>query len=237
MVPMEPLPSPAPSAGDPQPQTLEVSGQDTITSDPCTDVSPPRSDSEDMPICSPAQPQDSGEPASTFSPPQMSLLRPETPAPQSCIEPQVQYQDSHELQTPQTLFTHNQPAPLVHFQVSPTQASCHVSVHSGPSVPQQQTPPTAVMSTGGDESHVQQQMHNSELNVKTLFHFQSGPPHALHLLFRAHSCLGGGQQSLHCPRPAVLSCSCPPDGPDHHHGETPDVQLQLTLKLILYSIL
>ncbi|KAM6912191.1 BRD4-interacting chromatin-remodeling complex-associated protein [Xenentodon cancila] len=165
VVPMEPLASPGVSDEESRPRPAAASAQDAMSSDQRAEVSPPRSDSEDVPlICSPAQIQDTGVSASTtFSPPagpQMAVLGPES------VQPQVRYHVPQELQASQALFTQNpthdpscvsQPAAPVQFQVSQPQPSSLASVHSSPSVPQQQPPPTAVfVSPGGDESAAQQ---------------------------------------------------------------------------------
>ncbi|XP_061599330.1 BRD4-interacting chromatin-remodeling complex-associated protein [Cololabis saira] len=172
-VPMEPLMSPGLSDGESQPTDVAADAQDAVASpsDRRVEVSPPRSDPEDEPlICSPARIQDAAEstPASvTFSPPAgppTALLGPECspPPPPSCVQPQVKFHVSPELQPSQTC-DQSQAATPVQFQVSPPRPSSLGPAHSSPSVPplQQQLDPAAVLvSTGGDESAAQQHTHN-----------------------------------------------------------------------------
>lgn len=206
MVPMESLASPVPSERETQPQTRAVSGQHTHTvmSDHCVEASPLHSDPEDTPlICSSPHLQDAETPLpTTFSPPagaQTVLPGPESPvpqitAPQSHIEPQVQYQVPHQLQGSQALFAQNpmqiqssvsQPQPQVQasapqLQVqsaaSQPQSSITTPLHSSPSplhvsvsVPQQQLDPTAAgLSKEGDDSAVLQHTQNSEFQPSLL---------------------------------------------------------------------
>ncbi|XP_068573705.1 BRD4-interacting chromatin-remodeling complex-associated protein isoform X2 [Cebidichthys violaceus] len=184
VVPMESLASPVSNERETQPQTHAVSGQDarTAMSDQCVEASPLRSDSVDTPlICSPSPIRDTERPAPTSFSPQIPPPGPEgsVTAPQTRIEPQVQYQVPHQLRVSQALFAQNQvqiepsvsqPPPQLQVQpsVSQPQSSVNAPVHSSPptlrvSVPQQQSDPTAAsacLSKGGDESAVQQHTQN-----------------------------------------------------------------------------
>lgn len=166
VVPMESLPSPVSDDRESQPQTHAGSGQDSLLSDQCVEVSPLHSDPEDSSlICSPPQIQDTGR---TAPPPFSPLPGPEssaqqTAAPQPRIEPQVQYPAPRQLHVSPALFGQNQvqiqasASPSVHppVQISPTPLRSNVSV------PQQQPDPSAaVVSKAGDDSAVQQHTQN-----------------------------------------------------------------------------
>ncbi|XP_034381503.1 BRD4-interacting chromatin-remodeling complex-associated protein [Cyclopterus lumpus] len=173
--PMESLASPVANEREAQ----AASGQDarTAMSDQCVEASPLHSDPADAPlICSPSPIQDTERPAPPSFSTQIPAPGPEgsVTAPQSRIEPQVQYQVPHQLQASQALFAQNpvQIEPAVsqtrtQVQVQPSvsqpQSSVSASVHSPPplrvSVPHQQPDPTAAsarLSEGGGESAVQQ---------------------------------------------------------------------------------
>ncbi|XP_045918203.1 BRD4-interacting chromatin-remodeling complex-associated protein [Micropterus dolomieu] len=198
VVPLETLASPVANERDTQPQTHAVSGQDTRTvmSDQCVEASPLHSDPEDTPLICPSPPiQDTERLAQTsFSPPAGPRITlpgsessvPQITAPQLCVEPQVQYQVTHQLQVSQALFGQDQvqiqssvsqslpqiqasaPQLQVQSSVSQPQSSVMNSVHSSPSplrvsvsVPQQQPDPRAAgLSKGGDDSAVQQHTQN-----------------------------------------------------------------------------
>lgn len=204
-MPLETLASPVANERDTQPQTHAVSGQDTRTvmSDQCVEASPLHSDPEDTPLICPSPPiQDTERLAQTsFSPPAGPRITlpgsessvPQITAPQLCVEPQVQYQVTHQLQVSQALFGQDQvqiqssvsqplpqiqasaPQLQVQSSVSQPQSSVMNSVHSSPSplrvsvsVPQQQPDPRAAgLSKGGDDSAVQQHTQNSESTLKS----------------------------------------------------------------------
>lgn len=224
VVPMEPLASPLANERESQ-HAVAGQDISTEMSDQCVEASPLPSDSEDTPLlCSSPPVQDTGRTFSPPAGPPIALPGPESSVTESMsplqqTESQVQYQLPHQLQVSQALYAQTQVQ--IHSPVSQplqqTQASApappqvqlqpqslvHPSAHSSPSplhvsvsVPQQQPDPTAAsLSTGGDDSSVQQNSQHSEFNCsyiktqsdKTRFFTDTESR------FRATSCLGRGE--------------------------------------------